>query len=56
MAFTVGLLLMVKRRVEDEKCEEADYECHLRLVKVEVPLKCPKGHVEEVVGYMGLQL
>lgn len=45
---------MVKRRVEDEKCEEVDYECYFRFVKVEVFLKCLKGYVEEVVGYMGL--
>lgn len=39
-----------------DKYKEADFEFHVRLVKLEAPLICSRGHVKEVVEYMGLKL
>lgn len=39
-----------------DKYKEADFECHIRLVKLEVPLICSRRHVKEVVECMGVKL
>ena len=42
--------------MENDKYKRARCECHLRLVKLELPLKGPRGLVKVVVEYMGLKL